>query len=59
MHAGTITWNGLDLTGLGKPKLGISRQADPPALRGRYGAIAQTVPCLQDETLGAVFTGSA
>lgn len=31
MHAGTITWNGLDLSGIGKPKLGISRQADPPA----------------------------
>ncbi len=31
MHAGTITWNGLDLSLLGKPKLGISRQADPPA----------------------------
>lgn len=31
MHAGTIVWNGLDLSGLGKPKLGISRQADPPA----------------------------
>lgn len=31
MHAGTITFNGLDLSGLGKPKLGITQQPDPPA----------------------------
>lgn len=31
MHAGTITWNGLDLSGLGKPKLDITKQPDPPA----------------------------
>lgn len=31
MHSGTIQWNGSDLALLGKPKLGIRRQADPPA----------------------------
>lgn len=31
MHSGTIEWNGSDLSGIGKPKLSIRRQADPPA----------------------------
>ena len=31
MHSGTIEWNGSDLSRLGKPKLTIKRQADPPA----------------------------
>jgi len=31
MHAGTIEWNGLDFSRVGKPKLMIRRQADPPA----------------------------
>lgn len=31
MHAGTILWNGLDLSTIGKPKLTINRVPDPPA----------------------------
>jgi len=31
MHSGTIYFNGLDLSGLGKPRMTISQQADPPA----------------------------
>jgi len=31
MHAGTIIWNSVDLSRLGKPRLTISRSADPPA----------------------------
>ena len=31
MHSGTIEWNGSDLSRIGKPKLSIRRQADPPA----------------------------
>ncbi len=31
MHNGTIIWNGSDLALVGKPKLAIRRQADPPA----------------------------
>lgn len=31
MHAGTIEWNGADLSRIGKARLGISRKADPPA----------------------------
>ena len=31
MHNGTILWNGSDLALVGKPKLTIKRQADPPA----------------------------
>lgn len=31
MHAGTLEWNGLDLSTLGKPKLRITRTPDPPA----------------------------
>jgi hypothetical protein len=31
MHKGTVMFNGVDFSGLGKPKLSISRQADPPA----------------------------
>ncbi len=30
MHAGTLEWNGSDLTRIGKPRLKISRSADPP-----------------------------
>jgi hypothetical protein len=31
MHAGTIEWNGADLSRIGKPRLSIRRKADPPA----------------------------
>ena len=31
MHAGTLEWNGSDLSRIGKPKLTIKRQADPPS----------------------------
>jgi hypothetical protein len=31
MHAGTLEWNGSDLSGIGKPRLRITRSADPPA----------------------------
>lgn len=31
MHAGTIEWNGADLSRIGRAKLGIRRSADPPA----------------------------
>jgi hypothetical protein len=31
MHTGTIEWNGSDLSRIGKPKLTIKRQADPPS----------------------------
>lgn len=31
MHAGTIEWNGADLSRIGKPKINIKRQPDPPA----------------------------
>lgn len=30
MHAGTIEWNGADLSRIGKPRLTIRRQPDPP-----------------------------
>ena len=31
MHAGTIEWNGADLSRIGKPRLVIQRKQDPPA----------------------------